>query len=198
MKIVVATGNAHKLSEVRAILSPVADSIVPLSDFDAPEPVEDGITFAENALIKARSACEITGLAALSDDSGITVDVLGGAPGVFSARWSGHHGDDAANRNLLLAQLSDVPDRHRQAAFVSAIALVLPDGGETVVEGRVEGMLTREARGSGGFGYDPIFIPTGHEQTTAEMTAEEKNALSHRGIALRKLLPIVTALTSGN
>lgn len=198
MKIVVATGNAHKLSEVRAILSPVADSIVPLSDFDAPEPVEDGITFAENALIKARSACEITGLAALSDDSGITVDVLGGAPGVFSARWSGHHGDDAANRNLLLAQLSDVPDRHRQAAFVSAIALVLPDGGETVVEGRVEGMLTREARGSGGFGYDPIFIPTGHEQTTAEMTAEEKNALSHRGIALRKLLPIVTELTLGD
>ncbi|MSS85264.1 RdgB/HAM1 family non-canonical purine NTP pyrophosphatase [Actinomycetaceae bacterium WB03_NA08] len=198
MKIVVATGNAHKLSEVRAILSPVADSIVPLSDFDAPEPVEDGITFAENALIKARSACEITGLAALADDSGITVDVLGGAPGVFSARWSGHHGDDAANRNLLLAQLSDVPDRHRQAAFVSAIALVLPDGGETVVEGRVEGMLTREARGSGGFGYDPIFIPTGHEQTTAEMTAEEKNALSHRGIALRKLLPIVTELTLGD
>lgn len=198
MKIVVATGNAHKLSEVRAILSPVPDSIVPLSDFDAPEPVEDGITFAENALIKARSACTITGLAALADDSGITVDVLGGAPGVFSARWSGHHGDDAANRDLLLAQLSDVPDQHRQAAFVSAIALVLPDGSETVVEGRVEGTLTREARGSGGFGYDPIFIPTGHEQTTAEMTSEEKNALSHRGIALRKLLPIVTALTSGN
>lgn len=193
MKLVVATGNLHKVQEVRAILNAggFTEEIVPLSDFDASDPVEDGVTFAANALIKARAACQLTGLASLADDSGIAVDVLGGAPGVFSARWAGMHGDDVANRDLLLAQLADVPTEHRGAAFVSAIALVLPDGQEFTTVGRVEGQLAFEARGSGGFGYDPIFVPNGYSVTTAEMSSEQKNELSHRAIALRKMMPLI-------
>lgn len=191
--LVVATGNPHKVQEIRDILAPHLTSaqlerIVPLSDFTGEEPVEDGVTFLENSLIKSRAATRITGLPALADDSGIAVDVLGGAPGVFSARWCGHHGDDSGNRELLLSQLADVPEAHRSCAFVSAVSLVRPGGEETWAEGRVEGTLATEPAGSGGFGYDPVFIPRGHSVTTAQLSAAEKNALSHRGLAVRQLV----------
>lgn len=200
-KLVVATGNAHKIEELKAILSETLPAealqhIAPLSDFNAPDPVEDGVTFAENALIKARSACQHTGLPALADDSGISVEVLGGSPGVFSARWSGQHGADVANRDLLLRQLGDVPDEHRAAAFVCAIALVKPDGSEVVTEGRVDGTLLREARGEAGFGYDPIFVPRGHTLSTAQMDAAQKNSLSHRALALRQMTEALAELLS--
>jgi len=195
-RLVVATSNPHKLAELEAILAPVlggADAVrglvAPMSAFDADSPVEDGATFAENSLIKARALCAATGLPAVADDSGLAVDIMGGAPGIFSARWSGRHGDDAANLDLLLAQLADVPDRLRGAQFVSVAALVMPDGPAFTEEGRVHGMLLRERRGTGGFGYDPVFVPDGQAQTTAEMAPEQKNALSHRGIAFRALAP---------
>ena len=197
-RLVFATGNAHKISELEAILAPAWQGFGPglvarMSDFGVDEPVEDGATFEENSLIKARHLVEATGLAAVADDSGLTVDVMGGAPGIFSARWCGRHGDDAANLDLLLAQLSDVPDEHRGAAFVSAAVLVLPDGREFVERGEVRGRLLRERRGDGGFGYDPIFVPEGFEVTTAEMSADQKNAISHRGIAFRALTPAIVA-----
>ena len=189
-RLVFATGNAHKISELEAILAPAWEGfdspmIARMSDFDVEAPVEDGASFEENALIKARH------LAALADDSGLTVDVMGGAPGIFSARWCGRHGDDAANLDLLLAQLADVPDALRSAAFVSAAVLVLPDGREFVERGEVRGRLLRERRGGGGFGYDPVFVPDGHALTTAQMSAEQKNAISHRGRAFRALAPAV-------
>lgn len=202
-KLVVATGNPHKVQEIRDILvddftADQLEGVVPLSNFDAPEPVEDGITFVANALIKARSAAQATGLPALADDSGITVSVLGGAPGVFSARWSGTHGDDVKNRRLLLEQVASVPDEYRQAAFVAAIAIVWPDGREIVAEGAARGMLLREESGEGGFGYDPIFVPDGHQRTTAQMTPAEKNAISHRGNALRKLTEPLREILGSN
>lgn len=195
-RLVFATGNAHKISELEAILAPAWEGldspmIARMSDFDAEAPVEDGASFEENALIKARHLAAFTGLAALADDSGLTVDVMGGAPGIFSARWCGRHGDDAANLDLLLAQLADVPDALRSAAFVSAAVLVLPDGREFVERGEVRGRLLRERRGGGGFGYDPVFVPDGHALTTAQMSAEQKNAISHRGRAFRALAPAV-------
>ena len=155
------------------------------------------MTFEENSLIKAHALARATGLAAIADDSGITVDVLGGAPGIFSARWSGSHGNDEANLHLLLDQLSDVPDRHRGAAFVSAAVLVTPDGREFIKRGEVRGTLTRTPRGEGGFGYDPIFVPDGFEVTTAQMSAEQKNAISHRGIAFRALMPHIVEYLRG-
>lgn len=192
--LVFATSNAHKLSELEAILADAWEGFTPgsiarMSDYDVPDPVEDGISFAENALIKARHVCALVGLPAIADDSGLTVDVMGGAPGIFSARWSGTHGRDQANLDLLLAQLADVPDAHRGAAFVSAAAVVFPDGRELVEHGSVRGMLLRERRGEGGFGYDPIFVPDGYDITTAQMSPEQKNAISHRGIAFRALTP---------
>lgn len=191
-RLVVATGNAHKVSEMKAILSAEftsaeLDGIASLADYPHEEPVEDGVTFEANALIKARAAAQTTGIPALADDSGLTVEVLGGAPGVFSARWCGHHGDDHANLQLLLGQLQDVPDAHRAAAFVCAMAIVYPDGREVTVRGTIEGHLAHSPQGAAGFGYDPIFIPTGYTRTTAEMSAEEKNSISHRGTALRAL-----------
>jgi XTP/dITP diphosphohydrolase len=157
--------------------------------------VESGVTFEANALLKARTVCAATGLVALADDSGLAVDVLGGSPGIFSARWSGRHGDDRANLDLLLAQLGDVPDGHRGAGFVCAAALVTPDGFERVEFGRIRGVVTREPRGSGGFGYDPILqLPDG--RTLAELGAEEKNAISHRSQAFRALAPSVLAVLS--
>ncbi len=193
-QLVVATNNAHKVAEIRSILAPFLTAtqlarIVPLSNFTDKEPVEDGLTFLENSLIKSRAAAEVSGLPALADDSGITVDVLGGAPGIFSARWSGRHGDDKANRDLLLSQLAAVPAAARGCAFVSVVSLVVPGEGEFWAEGRVPGKLAFEARGEGGFGYDPVFIPTGYSKTTAQLTAEVKNSLSHRGIAVRELAP---------
>jgi XTP/dITP diphosphohydrolase len=186
--LVLATRNAHKVAELHEILAAagVDVELVPLPA-DAPDVVEDGVTFVDNALKKARSAAEATGLPAVADDSGLCVDVLGGSPGVFSARWSGKHGDDDANLDLLLAQLGDVPDAHRTARFVCAAALVAPDGTETVERGEMVGVLLRERHGEGGFGYDPLFLPEGETRSAAELTPAEKDAISHRGKAFRAL-----------
>lgn len=200
-RLVFATANAHKIEELQAILAPLlpglpTGAVARMSDFDVAEPVEDGATFEENSLIKARALCAATGLPAVADDSGLCVDVMGGAPGILSARWCGHHGDDVANLDLLLAQLADIPDRLRGAAFVSAAVLVTPEGREVVEVGRVHGTLLRERRGTNGFGYDPVFVPDGHSLTTAEMSPEQKNALSHRGIAFRALAPALVDVLS--
>ncbi len=197
IRVVLATGNAHKVGEVQRILGALSADIevLALSAWpDAPTPVEDGLTFAENALIKARSAAAHTGLPAIADDSGICVDALNGMPGIYSARWGGEHGRDAENLALLLAQVRDVPAARRGASFVCAAALATPDGHERVVEGTVDGVLTTEPRGTGGFGYDPAFLPHGYDRTTAELDPEEKDAISHRGAAFRALAPIVREL----
>lgn len=201
-RLVLATHNAHKVGELRAILAPVLPGLDPASvvgarDVDAPEPVEDGVTFTENALIKARALAAFTGLPAVADDSGLSVDVLGGAPGIFSARWAGKHGDDAANLALLLAQLADIAEPHRTARFVCAAALVTPDGFEHVETGTLEGVLATEPRGAGGFGYDPILVPVGETRSCAELTPEEKNAISHRGTAFRALVPTLVRVLGG-
>lgn len=195
VRVVFATGNAHKVGEVQHILDAAGADIEVLSLAawpDAPTPVEDGETFAENALIKARAVAQHTGHPAIADDSGICVDALNGMPGIFSARWSGAHGQDAQNLQLLLGQVREVPDGRRGAHFLCAAALVTPSGVERVVEGTIEGVLMREPAGSGGFGYDPIFRPHGYDVTTAELTAEAKNAISHRGAAFRALAPIIS------
>ncbi|HXL19361.1 MAG TPA: RdgB/HAM1 family non-canonical purine NTP pyrophosphatase, partial [Streptosporangiaceae bacterium] len=160
----------------------------------APDVPETGATFEENALLKARAIADYTGLPAVADDSGLCVDALNGMPGVLSARWAGGHGDDRANLELVLAQVADVPGSRLGAQFVCAAALVVPGSGEWVVTGQVEGRLVRAPRGSGGFGYDPIFLPDGFGQTTAEMTAEAKDAISHRGRAFRALTPFITGI----
>jgi XTP/dITP diphosphohydrolase len=195
--VVLATRNPHKVGELREILTEagVAVDLVAASDFpDVPDVAETGDTFAANALLKARAVTAATGLPALADDSGLAVDALNGMPGIFSARWAGGHGDDRANLDLLLAQIVDVPDERRGARFVCAAALVLPDGRERVAEGVVEGVLLHERRGTGGFGYDPVFLPHGETRTTAEMPAAEKHAISHRGRAFRALAPALREL----
>jgi len=209
VRLVLATHNRHKLGELRAVLLPVLpslsdDDVASSSDVGAPDVAETGVTFAENALLKARALAAHTGLPAVADDSGLCVDVLGGAPGVFSARWSGRHGDDTANVNLVLAQLADVPDAHRGAEFRCAAALVTPDGTEVVTTGVMRGRLATAPRGSGGFGYDPILVPdeqparaAGRLLTSAELTADEKNAISHRGTAFRALAPAIVAALTG-
>ena len=159
-----------------------------------PEVGETGSTFAENAVLKATAVAKAAAMVAVADDSGLVVDALGGMPGVLSARWAGRHGDDAANLRLVLDQVVDVPDSRRTAAFVCAAAAVAPDGRQVVVEGRVEGTLVREPRGSNGFGYDPIFVPVGEERTMAELSPEEKDAISHRGKAFRALIPALRTL----
>ncbi|HYZ56988.1 MAG TPA: RdgB/HAM1 family non-canonical purine NTP pyrophosphatase [Streptosporangiaceae bacterium] len=192
--LVLATRNPHKVVELRRILAGagVTVSLTGLDEFPgAPDVAETGLTFGENALLKARAIAAFTGLPSVADDSGLCVDALNGMPGVFSARWSGRHGDDQANLDLVLAQMSDVDDPRRGARFVCAAALVLPDGREQVVEGRLEGRLATSPRGTGGFGYDPIFVPDGSELTTAEMTPEAKDAISHRGRAFRALAPVI-------
>ena len=197
MRVVLATQNAHKLIEMRRILDEAGLDIELVGTDQFPEltdVVENGSTFAANALLKARSVCAETGLPAIADDSGLGVDALNGMPGIFSARWSGSHGDDLANLNLLLGQLTDVPDARRGAAFHCAAAVVLPDGTERVVEGTIDGTLIREPRGTNGFGYDPIFVPVGESRTTGEMSAEEKDSISHRGHAMRALVPVLRAL----
>lgn len=191
-RVVLATRNKHKVRELAAILAGVlAELGLELVGMDAypdvPDVVEIGVTFEENALLKARFVAEATGLPALADDSGLAVDVLGGAPGVFSARWSGRQGDDVANLQLLLAQLADVPDPHRGAAFVCAAALAMPDGQTRVRFGRFPGVLATAPRGSNGFGYDPILIVAGDTRTSAELAPAEKDAISHRGEAFRAL-----------
>ncbi len=166
--------------------------MVGLADLPAyPEAPESELTFAGNALLKAREGVAHTGLATVADDSGLAVDAMNGMPGVFSARWCGRHGDDLANLELVLAQVADVPDAHRGAAFVCAAALVLPDGREFVADGEMRGTLLRAPRGSGGFGYDPIFLADGQTRTTAELSPAEKDAISHRGIAFRALAAVI-------
>ncbi|MFW2513826.1 RdgB/HAM1 family non-canonical purine NTP pyrophosphatase [Demequina sp. SO4-13] len=200
-RLAIATRNAHKVEEIWAILAPLLphvhrDEVASALDLDAPSPVEDGVTFEANALIKARALAASTGVPALADDSGIAVDVLGGAPGVFSARWAGSHGDDAANLALLLDQIADVPDEHRTASFVCAAAFVTPDGREFVEVGHMRGTVVREARGAGGFGYDPAFVADGQSVTNAQLAPERKNELSHRGAAFRAMAPHVAAVLS--
>jgi XTP/dITP diphosphohydrolase len=190
VKVLLATRNAGKLTELRRMLADGPVEVVGLADVpDFPDAPETGATFAENALAKARDAANATGLPSVADDSGLAVDALNGMPGVLSARWSGRHGDDVANLQLLLGQLADVPDERMGASFVCAAALVVPGGLETVVHGEWTGRIVREPRGSGGFGYDPIFVPDGEQRTSAELNPEEKDAASHRGRAMRALLP---------
>jgi XTP/dITP diphosphohydrolase len=196
-RLVLATRNAHKVTELRAILAEtgLATDLVGADAYpEIPDVKETGVTFAENALLKARTLAEATGLPAIADDSGLCVDVLGGAPGIFSARWAGRHGDDAANLALLLAQLGDIDHPHRAAHFACAAALALPDGTTRVVEGRLTGTLRHTPAGDGGFGYDPILQPDGDTRTCAELTPAEKNAISHRGKAFRALAPTLAEL----
>ena len=191
-RVVLATRNPHKVIELREILTDLVEEIglevIGVTEFpDVDDVVEDGVTFAENATLKAVAVARATGLPAIADDSGLAVDVLGGAPGIFSARWSGAHGSDRANVDLLLSQLGDVRDEHRAAGFVCAAALAMPDGRVVVREGQVRGTLTRAPRGTNGFGYDPILLVDGDTRTLAEYDNNEKNAISHRGVALRAL-----------
>ena len=194
-RLVLATRNAKKLRELEEILAATQLDITlePLPE-SAPDVVEDGLTFAQNAVKKARSAAEATGLPAVADDSGLCVDALNEMPGVLSARWAGSGKDDAANLSLVLDQVRDVPDIHLGAHFACAMAIALPGGEDRVVEGRMDGSLVREPRGDGGFGYDPAFLPDGHDLTTAEMPAADKHAISHRGHALRALVPVLREL----
>lgn len=184
MKLVLATHNAHKVEEVGAILGGSVAGLE-LVGYDGPEPKEDGTSFLENALIKARAAFAHTGMPAIADDSGIAVEILGGAPGIFSARWAGGR-DNIANRQLLLSQLDDVRDEDRSASFVCTIALVTQDG-EVSFTGIWPGRVARQESGQNGFGYDPVFIPEGFEVSAAELEPEVKNALSHRSLALQQL-----------
>ena len=193
LEFVLASHNAKKVREFQRIIGERMPQAV-VHPYDGPEPVEDGVTFSENALIKARAAAAHTSRIALADDSGIVVDVLGAAPGIFSARWAGHDGSDEANVRLLLDQLADIRRPNRGAEFRRTIALVVPEavlpgGHEFVAEGRWRGDIAYEPRGSYGFGYDPIFEPEGLEVTSAELAPEEKDARSHRARAFTELLP---------
>ena len=203
-RLVLATRNEHKVHELRAILAGLTDElgleVVGAADVaGAPDVPETEVTFEGNARLKAVALAAATGLPAVADDSGLAVDVLGGCPGVFSARWSGSTGGtdlpraarDRANTSLLLEQVSDVPDEHRAASFVCAAVLALPDGTTLATEGRVHGSLARAGKGSNGFGYDPIFLVDGGSRTLAEFTDEEKNAISHRGEAFRAMVPLL-------
>ncbi|MGI6270520.1 MAG: XTP/dITP diphosphatase [Candidatus Howiella sp.] len=187
MTFIIATKNRKKLAELRRILAPLGVDAVceEETDFQFPEVEETGVTFAENALLKARSVAGISGLPAVADDSGLCVDALDGAPGVYSARYAGAHGDDKANNTLLLQNLAGLPEEKRTAHFVSAVAVVFPDGREFTVEGRCSGRIGFEERGEGGFGYDPLFYVG--DKSFAELTAAEKDAISHRGRALAAL-----------
>jgi XTP/dITP diphosphohydrolase len=196
-RLLLATRNPGKLAELQRLLESAVPgvAVVGLRDVpEYPEAPETGATFAENALLKAREAVRYTGLPAVADDSGLTVDALNGMPGVLSARWSGRHGDDTANTALLLGQLADVPDERRGGAFVCAAAVVTPDGAERVLERSWRGQVVREPRGTNGFGYDPVFLPDGLDRTAAELTAAEKDARSHRGQAFAALVPLVAEL----
>ncbi|MEV7230268.1 RdgB/HAM1 family non-canonical purine NTP pyrophosphatase [Polymorphospora sp. NPDC051019] len=198
-KLLLATRNAKKLVELQRILDEALGvrrvELVGLSDVpEYHEVPESGLTFGENALLKAREGCRNTGLPTVADDSGLAVDALNGMPGVFSARWSGRHGDDQANLDLVLGQIGDVPDEHRGGAFVCAAALVLPGGKEHLVEGRQAGLILRAPRGDGGFGYDPIFLGEGQTRTNAELSPAEKDAISHRGKAFRSLAKVIAKI----
>jgi XTP/dITP diphosphohydrolase len=191
MKLVLATHNQHKVEEVGAILQATVPGLE-LLGYDGPEPIEDGKSFLDNAMIKARAAFEHTGLPAIADDSGIAVEILGGSPGIFSAGWSGTR-DNATNRNLLLAQLKDVRDEDRSASFICTIAMVSQDG-EISFTGIWPGRVAQQEQGEHGFGYDPIFIPDGFEITAAELEPEIKNSMSHRSLALEQLASYLTRI----
>jgi XTP/dITP diphosphohydrolase len=190
-ELVLATRNAGKIAEVQRLISVHAPHIKlrSVAEFDLEDVEETGVTFEENALLKATTIARHTGLPALADDSGIAIDALGGAPGVYSARWSGVHGDDAANIAKVLLELKDVPENERGAQFVCVIALARPDGKSMTVRGEVAGVVRHEPVGEYGFGYDPIFQPEGFSITTAQMNPEEKDSISHRGKALREIAP---------
>ena len=198
-RVVLASRNAHKIEEMARILDDAGlhVEVVGIDAFDGvvdvPEVAETEATFEGNALLKARAVCTATGVPAVADDSGLCVDALNGMPGILSARWSGG-GGDVANLELVLAQLGDTPDERLGAQFRCAVALVLPDGREAVVHGEMRGRLVRAPRGTHGFGYDPIFVPDGEERTSAELTSDEKDAISHRGNALRALVPVLRDL----
>ncbi|MDO5498501.1 MAG: RdgB/HAM1 family non-canonical purine NTP pyrophosphatase [Propionibacteriaceae bacterium] len=194
-RVVLATNNAKKLTELRRVLVTEGIEVLGLSDVAPyPEPEETGTTFEDNAAIKARACVAATGVPALADDSGLTVEALGGMPGVRSARWAGPGVTDADNVALVLQQLADIPAARRRAVFVCVLALALPDGRTEFVRGELAGQLTALPKGENGFGYDPIFVPDGHDRTTAEMTPEEKDAISHRGRAIRAMVPVLTHL----
>ena len=198
-KVVIASRNEHKIDEMRRILNEAGLSLdlVGIQEFpDLPDVDETGETFAENALLKAREICAFTGMPAIADDSGLCVDALGGMPGIFSARWAGTHGNDLANLQLLLAQISHVAPDRRTASFRCAAAIVMPSGAEEVVEGIMAGRLIDTPRGTNGFGYDPIFIAEGYSITTAEMDSASKDAISHRGLAIAALAPTLAQLLS--
>jgi XTP/dITP diphosphohydrolase len=195
LQLVLATRNAGKLAELRRILSELDVELLSAADVGLPDVTEDGDTFAENARKKARAGVEACGLPCVADDSGLVVDALGGDPGVRSARYAGEHGDDEANLRLVLERMANVTDpAERTARFVCVAALAAPDGREWAVEGVLEGRLIASRRGDGGFGYDPIFVPTDDDRTTAEMSPEEKDAISHRGQAFRAIRPAVAQL----
>ena len=197
-EVLLATRNPHKLAELRRILADVQPDLRVIGLDDAApydEVPETAATFADNALTKARIGALATGLITVADDSGLAVDALNGMPGVLSARWSGRHGDDAANLRLLLDQIVDVPDGRRGAAFVCAAALATPSGGQVVVEGQMPGRLVRQPRGHNGFGYDPIFVADGKTLTNGELPPAEKDAISHRGKALRAIAPHIVRAT---
>ncbi|AIY01018.1 hypothetical protein ART_1419 [Arthrobacter sp. PAMC 25486] len=203
-KLILASHNQGKLRELRELLRgqvpglDVDTDVLDAGAIQAPDVAETGVTFAENARLKAHAVAQFSGALAIADDSGLAVDVLGGAPGIFSARWAGAHGDDEANLNLLLAQLSDIAEEHRGARFVCAAALASPDGEVDIVEeGTLEGTLLHEPRGDGGFGYDPILLPAGMDRSCAELSSAEKNAISHRGNAFRALLPHIVKALAG-
>ena len=197
-KLVLATRNSGKIIEFRRILEELAPGAIELIGVDKfPDLIdveETGTTFEENSLLKARYTSQATGLPAIADDSGLCVDALDGGPGIFSARWAGKHGDDQANLQKVLDQLKEVPDEKRGAHFLCVTSLVLPDGRERVAEGRFEGSILREARGTNGFGYDPIFQPEGMAISSAQMSAEDKDLVSHRGKSLRSIAPHVIQL----
>jgi len=197
-EVLLATRNPHKLAELRRILADVQPDLRVIGLDDAApydEVPETAATFADNALTKARVGALATGLITVADDSGLAVDALNGMPGVLSARWSGRHGDDAANLQLLLDQIVDVPDGRRGAAFVCAAALATPSGGQVVVEGQMPGRLVRQPRGHNGFGYDPIFVAEGKTLTNGELPPAEKDAISHRGKAMRAIAPHIVRAT---
>lgn len=196
-KLIIATHNVGKLAELRDILAAEVaginpETIVTAEQWNVPDVKEDGTTFAANALLKARAVSQATGVPAVADDSGLAVNIMGGSPGIFSARWSGRHGDDEANNRLLLAQLSDIPERRRGAQFVCAAAFVSPSGFEHIADGVMKGRLLAEPRGEAGFGYDPLFLPDGYDRSAAELSADEKNAISHRGQALKALASVIS------
>lgn len=191
MKFILATHNMKKCGEMQRILAPLGVEVytAEMLGLSLTDAEETGTTFEENAFIKAKSGCDESGYPCIADDSGLCVDALGGEPGVYSARYSGEHGDDEANIVKLLENLKDTPDEKRTAHFTSAICVCFPDGREIRLEGRCEGKIGYEKKGNGGFGYDPIFMVG--EKSFAELTAEEKDAISHRGVALRKLVEVL-------